>query len=191
VTYVEQLHAVIDRIAEADARRDAALSDRAAAVDELRDLLDEQPGPGRVSDAGASGEGPVAVGDAAAASPAASPGHPCPDCDFEGRTPQGVAVHRRRRHGVVGKWHDPIRPQPQKHPKPATNGMPLHPVNGAHPSRKEKFLCSRCSASFLTRELRDAHQAEANCAPIPTRPPAGPTPLGPLSGPGAGDGFGQ
>lgn len=143
MTYVDQLHAVIDRIAEADARRDAAVSDRADAIDELRDLLEHEQ-PGQVTDglraAGAQPPAPVST-------------IPCPECDFTSRTTAGLAVHRRKRHGVIGTSARP----------------PVAAAKNGHPSRREQFLCSRCPESFLSREERDAHQAahpEIPAAPV-------------------------
>ena len=174
--YVEQLHAIADRIGDADARIAAAQADRQAAVDELHELLrNEQPSPGS-GDAGASGEEP---GNGATIAEAASPtaSVQCPDCEFRGRRPQGVAVHRKRRHGVPGAYHDPTRPQP----KPPREAEP----KVTHPSRREQYLCSRCPHGFPTVEEKVRH--EAGCT-FQSRPPL--TPKQHRDG-GFADGFGQ
>lgn len=170
MTHVERLHYLIDRIAVADADlaktqivMERVQSARQEAVDELHAILDGNEQPEQALEDGA--EAAVSTD-----TPAPASNLVCPDCGFTGRTSAGLAVHRRRRHNVIGAYRDP---------RNGTDG--LHPPV-AHPSRAEKFLCASCSRPFLSRSARDAHQAEQNCAPVPTRPPIGPAPLGRLSG---------
>jgi len=68
MTHVERLHAVIDRIADADARIAVARADRQAVVDELHALLNEQPGQ-----AGARPLAPVSQPEAGGAHSAVAP----------------------------------------------------------------------------------------------------------------------
>lgn len=186
MTHAERLHAVVDRIADADARIAVARAGRQAAVDELHALLNEQPGqvtadgPAAGTRHDARAPAPVSQPEAGGAHSAVVPpaGSPCPGCDFSGRTATGLAVHRRRAHGVIG-----THTQKRAATLPAvSNGQVSGVTTHAHPSRSEKYLCATCSQPFLSRIDRDAHQAEQSCAPIPTRPPMGPAPLGRLSG---------
>jgi hypothetical protein len=96
--------------------------------------------------------------------------------------PQGLGSHQRKhKPGYAG----PKEPDRHRKPAPAPEPAQAAEKNG-HPSAREKFLCAKCSAPFLTRELRDEH--EPPCVPIPTRPPLSPQQQ---RAPEYGGGFGQ
>lgn len=102
--------------------------------------------------------------------------YPCAGCGREFSRPQGLGRHR------------------PNCPNTKPTEVPPTPPKTDHPSRSEKFLCSRnCGASFLSRQGLNDHEAEGTCRPKQTPPPSEMAPLGTLSfsGPTRSGGFGQ
>ncbi len=177
MTYVEQLHGAIDRIAEADARASAARADRLAAVEDLHQLLNEQPERGLE-------DGHAAKTDTIPA-PASIQLLACPDCDFQARGASGLAVHRRKRHAVVGErtlqgGTEVVELEPVSDEPPTADGWPCTEKGclyvgprpqalGAHRFRAHgiksqsqdpsgRYLCPKgCGRDFAHRQNAERH----------------------------------